>query len=115
MYDPGAYCRWSVQHEHVLLFFKQKTAYEVRISDWSSDVCSSDLEAPVPAAGQVFFQAALEQSELQQPFGEGAHRGLVAGFVGNAGTRLGQCRELGRASGREGWVRTCSSRGSPYP
>src|SRR3546814_4092807 len=26
-------------------FFKQKTAYEVRISDWSSDVCSSDLEA----------------------------------------------------------------------
>src|SRR3546814_1032870 len=26
------------------LFFKQKTAYEMRISDWSSDVCSSDLE-----------------------------------------------------------------------
>src|SRR3546814_2791259 len=26
-----------------LVFFKQKTAYEVRISDWSSDVCSSDL------------------------------------------------------------------------
>src|SRR3546814_7807723 len=27
----------------MLLFFKQKTAYEMRISDWSSDVCSSDL------------------------------------------------------------------------
>src|SRR3546814_20513183 len=27
-------------------FFKQKTAYEMRISDWSSDVCSSDLNAP---------------------------------------------------------------------
>src|SRR3546814_4510283 len=27
----------------VFLFFKQKTAYEIRISDWSSDVCSSDL------------------------------------------------------------------------
>src|SRR3546814_7777997 len=27
-------------------FFKQKTAYEMRISDWSSDVCSSDLESP---------------------------------------------------------------------
>src|SRR3546814_2636566 len=26
-----------------ILFFKQKTAYEMRISDWSSDVCSSDL------------------------------------------------------------------------
>src|SRR3546814_2737439 len=28
-----------------LFFFKQKTAYEMRISDWSSDVCSSDLPA----------------------------------------------------------------------
>src|SRR3546814_9966794 len=28
---------------HVFFFFKQKTAYELRISDWSSDVCSSDL------------------------------------------------------------------------
>src|SRR3546814_2259130 len=27
----------------VVFFFKQKTAYEMRISDWSSDVCSSDL------------------------------------------------------------------------
>src|SRR3546814_6480300 len=36
-------------------FFKQKTAYEMRISDWSSDVCSSDLHSedqPVPAAGE---------------------------------------------------------------
>src|SRR3546814_10173003 len=30
----------------VLFFVKQKTAYEMRISDWSSDVCSSDLEIP---------------------------------------------------------------------
>src|SRR3546814_2448899 len=28
-----------------MFFFKQKTAYEMRISDWSSDVCSSDLNA----------------------------------------------------------------------
>src|SRR3546814_7821386 len=27
----------------LLVFFKQRTAYEMRISDWSSDVCSSDL------------------------------------------------------------------------
>src|SRR3546814_10066485 len=34
-------------------FFKQKTAYEMRISDWSADVCSSDLvdEHPVAARG----------------------------------------------------------------
>src|SRR3546814_16847273 len=46
----------------VFFFFKQKTAYEMRISDWSSDVCSSDLlgqaasqcaaEAHFPTAGQ---------------------------------------------------------------
>src|SRR3546814_17124691 len=30
--------------------FKQETAYEVRISDWSSDVCSSDLAVPLPRA-----------------------------------------------------------------
>src|SRR3546814_5192917 len=29
----------------MVFFIKQKTAYEMRISDWSSDVCSSDLEA----------------------------------------------------------------------
>src|SRR3546814_8513914 len=29
----------------LVFFFKQKTAYEMRISDWSSDVCSSDLRA----------------------------------------------------------------------
>src|SRR3546814_2188654 len=29
----------------LLFFFKQKTAYEMRISDWSSDVCSSDLQS----------------------------------------------------------------------
>src|SRR3546814_2275100 len=31
---------------YLVLLFKQKTAYEVRISDWSSDVCSSDLGDP---------------------------------------------------------------------
>src|SRR3546814_1824251 len=31
----------------MFFFFKQKTAYEMRISDWSSDVCSSDLDRPV--------------------------------------------------------------------
>src|SRR3546814_12900875 len=38
----------SVWRVLVFFFFKQKTAYEMRISDWSSDVCSSDL-IPVPA------------------------------------------------------------------
>src|SRR3546814_5884347 len=34
-------------------FFKQKTAYEMRISDWSSDVCSSDLPALAKTAARV--------------------------------------------------------------
>src|SRR3546814_6493476 len=33
----------------ILFFFKQKTAYELRISDWSSDVCSSDLNGAIVA------------------------------------------------------------------
>src|SRR3546814_8122654 len=36
----------------VLFFFKQKTAYEMRISDWSSDVCSSDLAQPLEPGGE---------------------------------------------------------------
>src|SRR3546814_8979885 len=32
----------------VIFFFKQKTSYELRISDWSSDVCSSDLLTATP-------------------------------------------------------------------
>src|SRR3546814_10343659 len=40
--------RWTVCNRSTLVvwffFFKQKTAYEMRISDWSSDVCSSDLQ-----------------------------------------------------------------------
>src|SRR3546814_2210508 len=34
---------WRSSHCVYVFFFKQKTAYEMRISDWSSDVCSSDL------------------------------------------------------------------------
>src|SRR3546814_2635382 len=41
-------------------FFKQKTAYEMRISDWSSDVCSSDLSTP----DQWFTLAAELESTL---------------------------------------------------
>src|SRR3546814_3379360 len=39
----------------VIFLFKQKTAYEVRISDWSSDVCSSDLLDLVDLLGQTQF------------------------------------------------------------
>src|SRR3546814_10512721 len=40
----------------IFFFFKQKTAYEMRISDWSSDVCSSDLVGVAEANGTGLFQ-----------------------------------------------------------
>src|SRR3546814_14600524 len=40
--------------ESVFFFFKQKTAYDMRISDWSSDVCSSDLHDAVLLATGVY-------------------------------------------------------------
>src|SRR3546814_13758297 len=42
MFFRGRRFRFDV-YQFVFFFFKQKTAYEMRISDWSSDVCSSDL------------------------------------------------------------------------
>src|SRR3546814_5928594 len=43
-------CRFLLMVLDSVFFFKQKTAYEMRISDWSSDVCSSDLigTGPLP-------------------------------------------------------------------
>src|SRR3546814_7301740 len=41
----------TVDYECCVFFFKQKTAYEMRISDWSSDVCSSDLLPYRPGVG----------------------------------------------------------------
>src|SRR3546814_16995602 len=54
----------------ILCFFKQKTAYEMRISDWSSDVCSSDLQighqAPLlhPADQLFLSQVGAEEGEI---------------------------------------------------
>src|SRR3546814_9705290 len=43
MFWRSVVCFSDVLRCVVVFFFKQKTAYEMRISDWSSDVCSSDL------------------------------------------------------------------------
>src|SRR3546814_4773174 len=45
-------------HAFCVFFFKQKTAYELRISDWSSDVCSSDL---APETRAAFLALALSR------------------------------------------------------
>src|SRR3546814_18882516 len=54
-----------------IFFFKQKTAYEMRISDWSSDVCSSDLNIEMralPAPLQATL-VNLQVGQTTQPFG----------------------------------------------
>src|SRR3546814_16587548 len=45
----------------LFFFFKQKTAYEMRISDWSSDVCSSDLQR-----GDIHPQIVEDQDRRQR-------------------------------------------------
>src|SRR3546814_19953791 len=72
---------------NVFFFFKQKTAYELRISDWSSDVCSSDLEV----VGEVAVERpGLGRQRGQRRLGEAVSR-LVAG-EGQLDGRLGVVR-----------------------
>src|SRR3546814_1784242 len=98
-----------------VFFFKQKTAYEMRISDWSSDVCSSDLD-PVevlPAA-----QAAWLPRSAAAPRPEADFRRLdAAPFAALAmppmpAPTLAE-RSEERRVGKE-CVSTCRSRWSPY-
>src|SRR3546814_11273808 len=52
-----------------VFFFKQKTAYEMRISDWSSDVCSSDLlivGQPQRLGGRALVEAVFAQRAAEQ-------------------------------------------------
>src|SRR3546814_7129512 len=48
----------------MFFFFKQKTAYEMRISDWSSDVCSSDLSGLVDHADRRLSQRNVQSGKV---------------------------------------------------
>src|SRR3546814_6565672 len=90
----------------VFFFFKQKTAYEMRISDWSSDVCSSDL-----SVDSLWTR--------QHPAGpEGREECLFHAGAGGEGDETDEfgpahCRSEERRVGKE-CVSTCRSRWSPY-
>src|SRR3546814_8978049 len=86
-------------------FFKQKTAYELRISDWSSDVCSSDL---------IVGQALVLPARLEIGARFGAHvppgvidHELAQSFLAHLNDRANQVllsqriAQIGRASCRE--------------
>src|SRR3546814_4651111 len=99
-----------------IFFFKQKTAYEMRISDWSSDVCSSDLpgcfrhlrlQFPRPEHRQAAGQHRRRRhADLRE------HR---VGRVSRIATPvlLREERSEERRVGKE-CVSTCRSRWSPY-
>src|SRR3546814_2880355 len=98
----------------MIFFFKQKTAYEMRISDWSADVCSSDLLERAERVPQLRFHLlGLRREEFEADAD-------VAGKVGEERRRRGaarlrqrvQIRSEERRVGKE-CVSTCRSRWSP--
>src|SRR3546814_5039062 len=82
-------------------FFKQKTAYEMRISDWSSDVCSSDLrDRRAQAEPRKPVPGAVSEQRRNQPDGAGEHQ--QDGRPEHPARMGGPCRrKIGRASCRE--------------
>src|SRR3546814_1779048 len=94
-------------------FFKQKTAYEMRISDWSSDVCSSDLTAG-KAIGDWPRRIDPPPGNRHQPGVLGITPQPLGRDTAQDGDQHGQCRSEERRVGKE-CVSTCRSRWSPYP
>src|SRR3546814_1149912 len=104
----------------VIFFFKQKTAYEMRISDWSSDVCSSDLMTTnhlgserYPRVHPVVASAARELLNKS----ENERSGVLSTAMSFLGLyrdpTVAAVRSEERRVGKE-CVSTCSSRWSPY-
>src|SRR3546814_10441934 len=97
------------------VFVKQKTAYEIRISDWSSDVCSSDLDARHGAVSKRLPDGCVGGCRLPADGVALAAPGRPA----DAARRLAamavglRLRSEERRVGKE-CVRTCRSRLSPY-
>src|SRR3546814_5313034 len=87
----------SLCNSMFVFFFKQKTAYEMRISDWSSDVCSSDLRC------NQRLDHGQEKEHLRLSLPAGWAPALLAAQIGPARPlrNPGMAPEIGRASCRE--------------
>src|SRR3546814_2715441 len=99
-----------------VFFFKQKTAYEMRISDWSSDVCSSDLQQGEEILPQQAVRRLWEVTHMQKPIittEVGQHQMWAAQHFGFEGPNKWLTRSEERRVGKE-CVSTCRSRWSPY-
>src|SRR3546814_17656735 len=101
----------------MFFFFKQKTAYEMRISDWSSDVCSSDLsEISIPERSERVFLRELMDGGRRRVRAHGALNGRVRENAVDEGR--GQAAQFPGGSevrrvGQE-CVSKCMYRWSPY-
>src|SRR3546814_15900524 len=101
-------------------FFKQKTAYEMRISDWSSDVCSSDLHEESGQHHERIREEAQEETNVPRDPRPDLASEQSAGDQPRAKTeeqihqRVVGGRSDERRVGKE-CVSTCRSRWSPYP
>src|SRR3546814_8378458 len=84
------------------LFFKQKTAYEMRISVWSSDVCSSDLVGAADDAAKTRPQPRVKIGQPPRPRKRPHSRREGRERDGEEGLRVDQRMEqIGNASSRE--------------
>src|SRR3546814_5540348 len=99
----------------MLVCFKQKTAYEVRISDWSSDVCSSDLRRRARRRRHSAEQGrrTFHRTLRAHPERPGAARLRIA-LDGPGNQGRARLRSEERRVGKE-CVSTCRSRTAPYP
>src|SRR3546814_20417895 len=108
---------------HYLFFFQQKTGYEMRISDWSSDVCSSDLRRTLRhsgdrRAGSRCASAAAGKASPARPSGAVPSQPRCCAAARWKARRTPSsetpfCRSAERRAGKE-CVSTLRSRGSPY-
>src|SRR3546814_10306896 len=96
----------------LFFFFKQKTAYEMRISDWSSDVCSSDLPDAIAdeTAAAMMLKGMTVQFLIRACFR--VEKGMTVLWHAAAGGVGLIARSDERRVGKE-CVRTCRSRWSP--
>src|SRR3546814_8895989 len=94
-------------------FFKQKTAYEMRISDWSSDVCSSDLPGNAArVTANALSGRQVHSPHLPEGIADLAQRDPVLHRRDQWRHQV-LCRSEERRVGKE-CVSTCRSRWSPY-
>src|SRR3546814_7414182 len=97
----------------VVFFFKQKTAYEMRISDWSSDVCSSDLELEELIAEAGLHVARWLGDWQEAPWTPSSKEIIPLGGLVQLAAEDSYFRSEERRVGKE-CVSTCRSRWSPY-